>query len=104
VSKLRERATYERAAAGLARESEQLLAVVDAQLARLEAAKGEDNEAAIVWDVERELLDIARKFERAQLTLVPHTDRRFNAAQRLLAEPTLNYPLEQARAARAAAA
>jgi hypothetical protein len=81
-------------------EADRLVGIAEAQLARIEQARGSASEVAIAHLVERELLDLQRQLSEAQWRLVHRRDQRYAACHRLLNEP----PLLAQRSAESAAA
>ena len=65
-------------------EVDRLLAQAAEQITRREQAQGKPAEAGIEHAAGQHLDEIRRQLERAQLSLVHHSDRRYAAAQALL--------------------
>lgn len=65
-------------------EAERLLMHARELLMRVEVAKGEPNEFAVLWTAQYELAALMRQLTRGQCVLVHQSDDRWHAAQAVL--------------------
>lgn len=90
---------FEKLAADVAEECERLVALVDEELDRVQAAAGKPYQEGLAQGAERKLLEIQRRFFTAQAVLIDPSDSRYAAVQRILGDLPGNLTEPGARAA-----